>query len=143
MSPARMHKLPRVLFPIVSVSTATAPATFVCLPVKTREAAEYTRNMVCQPDRRLFTRACSICCRHCKTCHREDRMSIRPSRMRTGQGPLTISRASAFWFIVMVYSNGLKKSFWKRKCASSSFSKKRIDSCLKASRPKKLTLGLL
>ena len=44
---------------------------------------------------------------------------------------------------IMVYSNGLRKSFWNLKCGSSSFSKKRIASCRSASRAKKPTCGLL
>ena len=55
----------------------------------------------------------------------------------------TISLASEFLLLTMVYSNGRRKSFWNRKCESSSFSKKFIASCLNASRAKKLTLGLL
>lgn len=56
---------------------------------------------------------------------------------------LTISRASEFLLCTMVYSNGRKKSFWNLKCDNSSFSKKFMASCLRASKAKKLMLGLL
>lgn len=36
-------------------------------PVAALEAAENTANMVRQPDRRLWTRAWIICCKHCST----------------------------------------------------------------------------
>jgi hypothetical protein len=55
----------------------------------------------------------------------------------------TISRISGFALCVMVYSKGLKKSFWNLKCGNSSFSRKRIASCRKESRAKNPTWGLL
>jgi hypothetical protein len=58
-------------------------------------------------------------------------------------GSLTISLASLFLLLTMVYSKGRRKSFWNRKCDNSSFSKKFIASCRSASSAKKLTFGLL
>ena len=51
----------------------------------------------------------------------------------------TMSRISGLELLIIVYSNGLKKSFWNLKCGSSSFSRKRMASCRRASRAKKPT----
>lgn len=45
-------------------------------------------------------------------------------------------------FFFMMCSNGLRKSFWKRKLASSPFSKNFIESCLKESTAKMATSSL-
>lgn len=47
-----------------------------------------------------------------------------------------------YLFFFMMCSNGLKKSFWNRKLASSPFSKNFIDNCLKESTAKIATSSL-
>lgn len=47
-----------------------------------------------------------------------------------------------YLFLFMICSNGLKKSFWNRKLASSPFSKNFIDNCLKESTAKIATSSL-
>src|SRR5258708_33796499 len=109
------------------------------IPVKTLEAAEKTPNIVRQPERMFWTRAWIICSRHCSTCKGVNQALS----LINVSSKFTISRISGFALCVMVYSKGLKKSFWNLKCGNSSFSRKRIASCRKESRAKNPTWGLL
>ena len=66
--------------------------------------------------------------------------------MRERGGNLSVilptKRTGTHLFFFMMCSKGLRKSFWKRKFASSPFSKNFMDSCLKESTAKIATSSL-
>lgn len=55
---------------------------------------------------------------------------------------LNIHSSVTYLFFFMMCSKGLKKSFWKRKLASSPFSKNFMESCLSESTAKMATSSL-